>query len=323
MKKKISFFFGLILFLGVFYYIGGIDLLKILLNLNPFYLFLGVLLQISIILLYTLRLRVILSSQNYNLSFKEMFKILTAGMSVNQLTPVVKAGGEPVKLYYIAKNKVPPTKASASVVIEISSELISVYTTLFFLLVVLSSTQYLSSEFLYIGIPLFLVFIISFILVFKFILREDKIEKIIKKVVFRFFKKSKDVDVKVTSKSFTKSLRTLFADKRLEFKIFSISFLLRLLELLRIYLLFESISYPALLFLVLAVWVLQFLFSMIPWLPGGLGLVEGGTISTLLILGVSTQIGSSLILLDRTLSFWLPVMLGFISLYFLKKEHSK
>jgi hypothetical protein len=240
-------------------------------------------------------------------------------MSINLLTPIIRVGGEPVKLYYISKNDIPTTKASASVVIEISSELISLYTTLLFLVLLLSSISYFPSEFLYASILLFVFFVISFFFVLRFLFKEDKIERIIRNYILKFFK----TNVRVTSKLFSSSLKTLFTDKKLELKIFSISFFCRLLEIIRIYLIFKAIDYIVPINLILSVWVLQLLFSMIPWLPGGLGLVEGGTISALLFLGIPLQISSSLILLDRTLSFWMPVIFGFISIYLLEKEFSK
>ncbi|HIE41067.1 MAG TPA: flippase-like domain-containing protein [Candidatus Aenigmarchaeota archaeon] len=318
MKEKISFLLGVILFFGVFYYAGGAELLDILSKINLIYFSIALVIQISFILFYTLRLRIILSSQKYNLKFRDMFKILVAGMGINQLTPIAKAGGEPVKMYYISKHNIPITKALASVVIEISSDLISIYTTLLFLVILLSSIKYLTLEFLYVSVSIVIFFMISFILVIRFILSEEKIEKFTEKYILKFFK----VNVRNSSKVFSRSLKTLFTNKTLEFKIFLISLITRLLEILRIYFLFKAINYPAIIFLVLIVLILQCLFSMIPWLPGGLGLIEGGTISILLLFGLSTSIASSLILLDRFLSFWIPLILGFFSIYFLKKEFS-
>lgn len=316
MKKKISFLVGLLLFFGVFYYTGGTELLNILSRANLFYLSLGLLLQLSIIYLYTIRLKIILSSQNYNLGFKEVFKILVAGMSVNQLTPIARAGGEPVKMYYISKNDVPATKSTASVIIEITAELISIYTTLLLVIFFLSSIQYLSTKYLFISIPVVGAFTVAMVLIFRFLLKEENIKNFIQKYILRFFKTKK----KIPTKDFTYSLRTLLKHRKLQFKIFSLSFIARVLEILRIYFLLIAINYPSIFFLVLAAWALQFLFSMIPWLPGGLGLIEGGTISALVLLGIPMKISSSLILLDRVLSFWLPIFLGFITLYFLKKE---
>ena len=154
MKMKISFFAGLLLFIGVFYYAGGIDLLNVLSKADPIYLLLGLLIQLFIFYLYVLRLKIILKSQNYNLNFKEIFKILMAGMCINQLTPIARAGGEPIKMYYLLKNDVPATKSSSSVIIEVTSELISIYITLLLAVVFLVSIQYLSADYLFISLLL-------------------------------------------------------------------------------------------------------------------------------------------------------------------------
>jgi len=316
---KITLAIGLLLFIIVFYFSGNVKLFAILQGINWIWFVLAFFVQIAIILLYTLRLKIILEAQKYYINFRKMFKILVSGMSVNQLTPVVKIGGEPVKVYYISKNNIPSTKALASIIIEISAELVSLYTTLLFLVFLLSSMNYLSSEFFYAALSIFVFFVISFILVFRILFREDKIEDIIRKYIQKFFK----TNAKTASKLFSSSLKTLFVDKKLEFKIFAISFFSRFLEILRIYLIFKAIECAVPINLILSVWVLQFLFSMVPWLPGGLGLVEGGTISALIFLGIPAEISASLILLDRILNLWLPVILGFFSVYLLKKEYQQ
>ena len=312
-----GFILGLLLFILVFYYTGGTDLLVVLSGVNISYILVAFLSQLLVIFLCTLRLKTILSFLDYNLEFSKVLKILIAGMGINQLTPIVRAGGEPVKMYYLSKNNVPATKSSASVIIEISSELISVYATLFLLVIFLSSMKYLAPKYLHICIPLVAVFAVAFIFIFRFLLKEENIRKFIR-YILRFFKTKK----KISSNDFTQSLRTLFKNRSLQLKIFSMSFLVRFFELLRIYFLLQAINYPTIFFLVLSIWVLQYLFSMVPWLPGGLGLIEGGTISGLVLLGLPIYISSSLILLDRVLSFWLPIFLGFLALYFLKKEFS-
>lgn len=316
MKKAIGIVLGILLFFGVIFFFGGLEVINILLNANIGYFFIALSLQLFTIFLYTVRLKIIISTQKYKLKFTRIFKILISGVAVNQLTPIVKAGGEPVKLYYLTKSNIPTTKATPSVIIEITSELISFYITLLILIIFLSTTKLISVGFLYIGIILSVLCLTGFFFVFKILLDKNKIEKFIEKYVLKFFK----ADAKISSKIFTSSFRNLLYNKRLCLKIFSISFFCRFLDFFRIYFVFLAINFQVPFTLVLVVWVLQVLFSSIPWLPGGLGLVEGGTISTLLILGIPTSFSSSLLLLDRFLSFWLVVILGLTILYFLNKE---
>ena len=316
MRRLLGIILGAILFFGVIFFFGGKQLINILSNSNLGYFFIALLTQFFIIFLYVARLKIIISAQKYKLRFFRIFKILVSGMAINQLTPIIKAGGEPVKLYYLAKSNIPATKSSASIVVEITSELISFYVTLFLLIIFLSVTKYLTAKFLYIGTIIFCFVIIGFFFAFRFMLDKDKIEKFIEKYVLRFFK----ANAKISSKIFSSSLRNLFLNKSLCIKIFSISFLCRLLEFFRIYFIFLAINFPVPITLVLVVWVLEVLFSTVPWLPGGLGLVEGGIISTLIIFGIPAPFSSSMLLLDRFLSLWLIVIIGLIGFYFLNKE---
>lgn len=316
MRKTLGVILGILLFFGVIFFFGGIEIINILSNANLGYFFLAFSMQILLIFLYTLRLKIIISAQKYKLKFTRIFKILISGMAVNQLTPIVKAGGEPVKLYYLTKSEVPTTRATASVILEITSELISFYIPLLILIIFLSATKLISVGFLYIGFAIFTLFLAGFFFAFRILLDKNKIEQFIEKYILKFFK----TNAKISSKVFSSSLRALLYNRRLCFKIFSISFLCRFLDFFRIYFVFLAINFPVSITLVLAVWVLEVLFSSIPWLPGGLGLVEGGTISTLVILGIPASFSSSLLLLDRFLSFWMVIILGLITLYFFNKE---
>ncbi len=316
MKKLIGLLLGIPLFFGVIFFFGGTEVLTILLGVNPYYFGCAVLIQIIIVLLYALRLRLIVSEQGYKIGFGRILKILSAGMAINQLTPVVKAAGEPVKMHYLSKSGMPVTKAGAATVVEISSELISFYVILFLSILFLSFDKYLSQDFLYAGGLVFILFIVGMVISFKFLLNEDKLERVFGRLLIKYFKK----DAKLSTKVFTSSLKHLFTCRKLGFKIFSISFFCRFLDIARVYLLFEALHFSSPLTFALVLWVVGFMFSMIPWLPGGLGLVEGGTIPVLMLLGISASVSSSLILLERFLTFWFIILIGVISFYILNKE---
>jgi len=319
MKQWMGLLLGIPLFFGVIFFFGGIKILTVLQGVNLYYFGGAVLVEIIIVLLYTLRLKLIVSEQGYNFGFVRILKILSAGMAINQLTPVVKAAGEPVKVYYLSKSGMPGTKASAATVMEIFSELISLYIFLFFSVISLSFEKYLSQDFLYISCIIFVLFVIGVIISFKFMLNEDKLERFLGKYILKYFKS----DAKISTKVFSSSLRYLFTCRKLGFKIFSVSFLCRFLDITRVYLLFKALHFTSPLTFAFVLWVVGFIFSMIPWLPGGLGLVEGGAIPVLMLLNISPSVSSSLILLERLLTFWFIVLMGYISFHILNKRFKK
>lgn len=318
MKRLLGLIFGILLLFAIIFFSGGIEVLDILKNANLIYFGYALGIQLLMMILYATRLQMIVSEQKYHLKFRRIFKILLAGMAVNQLTPVVKAGGEPVKGYYLSKSGLPLMKSSASVVVEITSELVSFYITLILVIAYLAINKLLSAEYLLLGIIVSLIFLSGFIFAFRIILNRRKLEKFIKKYVLRFFKTNSRLSFTVSS-----SIINLIYQKRLAFKIYALSFFCRILEFIRIYFVFHAINYPITPNIILLVWALGVILSMVPWLPGGLGLIEGGTISTLFVFGIPATISSSMMVIDRFLNPWISVVMGSITILFLNKEIKK
>ncbi len=63
----------------------------------------------------------------------------------------------------------------------------------------------------------------------------------------------------------------------------------------------------------------QALLTVVPFTPGGLGLVETGLVGLLLFAGIPKEIAVATALLDRTISYWSVIVLGFI-LFFIRRR---
>jgi hypothetical protein len=90
-----------------------------------------------------------------------------------------------------------------------------------------------------------------------------------------------------------------------------LSVLVWLIEATRLYLVTLSLGVDLSLFLILFVALADALLVGIPFVPGGLGLVEAG-ITALLMIAVSKEQAASVALLDRSLSYWSVLVLGAI-----------
>jgi uncharacterized protein (TIRG00374 family) len=66
-------------------------------------------------------------------------------------------------------------------------------------------------------------------------------------------------------------------------------------------------------FLVLLAYVVSLALALVPLTPGGLGFVEAGLTSLLVLAGASTQEAVVATLLYRLASFWLPIPLGLVA----------
>jgi uncharacterized protein (TIRG00374 family) len=103
---------------------------------------------------------------------------------------------------------------------------------------------------------------------------------------------------------------TLGSFKSLPFVV-AITVLVWLFEASRLFLVLTAlnlpISFPYALFVSLA----NSLLTVVPFTPGGLGLVEAGVVGLLLLAGVDKEAAVAAALLDRTITYWSLVALGF------------
>ncbi len=58
----------------------------------------------------------------------------------------------------------------------------------------------------------------------------------------------------------------------------------------------------------------------IPWLPGSLGLVEFSGIAAFIAFGITSSVGASAMILDRLLSFWMPLFIGLVAISMAKQK---
>jgi len=76
-----------------------------------------------------------------------------------------------------------------------------------------------------------------------------------------------------------------------------------------------GLSFPHAVFLSLA----NALLTVVPFTPGGLGLVEAGMVGLLMLAGVTKEEAVAAAILDRSISYWSIVALGFVVFLFRRK----
>jgi len=272
MKTLAGILAGLVLLLAVFHLIGFSSVALALSEASPIGLLSALGISLSIILLHSYRLKLILRAQKYKPAFWNVAKIHAASNTVNMLTPVVKVGGIPLKVHYLSRSNIPPALSCASVVGEIAIETFSFYFTFAFLLIALLVSNQLPDIYIYLGFLAVLAVIIGAFTSARVLFSQKRLERFTRNFLMKFA----TVDAKSASKIFNCSVRSFLKDRELCAKVITISFFCRLLEFARIYLVFMALGFQAGLAIVLTVWVVESFLSGIPWLPGGMGLVEGG-----------------------------------------------
>jgi glycosyltransferase 2 family protein len=126
-NKKIfqytSLIVGTILFIFALKYTGMDNILTSLKIVNKKAFFFYLLISISIFFGFVFRWYLIIKCHNYNISLFKLFNYRVAGFAISYLTPSARVGGEPIRTYFLVKNKIPFEKAMSSVVIDKSLEL--------------------------------------------------------------------------------------------------------------------------------------------------------------------------------------------------------
>jgi len=310
---------GIVILLGIVNFVGIAKLVPILATMNFHLLLQAIGLSLAILLFHSIRLKLILNAQKYPLSLWNATKIHVSTNALNLMTPVVKVGGIPLKVDYLSKTNVPSIMSCASVVGEIVTETISFFTTLVFLLLFLIFTDRLPTEYAYIGTILVLLFGGLLLISLKIIFSRKSLENFIRRGILKFT----TIDAALASKQFNCSINAYVSNKPLLYSTLFISFFCRLLELARINLIFLAFGFNVSISLIVTVWVLEAFFSGLPGFPGGIGLVEVGSIYALTLLGVPVAIATPIILINRLIGHWTPLIIGGITLSSLKRNGIK
>jgi len=100
-------------------------------------------------------------------------------------------------------------------------------------------------------------------------------------------------------------------DKKILYHALPLSFLIWVVEILRVYLIFIAFNAYISPILIGAVFILATLIGMIPLLPGGLGAVDGTMILFYTSGGISPSISAAATVIERLISFWMTTIIGF------------
>lgn len=316
MKPVAGMIAGILLLLGAVNFVGIASLIPKLAGMDFHYLLQAVYISIAILLFHSLRLKLILNAQKYPLSLWNATKIHVSTNTLNLMTPVIKVGGIPMKIDYLSKTNVPSIISCASVVGEIVTETLSFFLTLVFLLLFLIFANRLPLQYAYLSSALLLIFGAILFVSLKIIFSRKSLENFIRRGILRFT----TVDASLASKQFNCSITTYISNKPLLYSTLFISFFCRLLELARINLIFLALGFNVSLGLIVTVWVLEAFFSGVPGLPGGIGIVEIGSIYALTFIGIPLAIATPLILVNRFVGHWTPLIIGGIVMSSLKRH---
>ena len=225
-------------------------------------------------------------------------------------------GGQPVQLYYMTKDNIPIRKSYISLMLN------TIYFKLIILilgiLVLLINSSYVLGSALIYKLFFFIGFIFDLLIVvfgFLLIFKISLVEKIYNKLI-SFLKKFKVFDGKFKNEDSTEvmnryreEIEFIKTHKKTVFFTFILTFIQRLLLFSIIYAVYRALGYNTYSYLNLLIIQLsvQIAIEALP-LPGGAGLSEG-MLHHIFVMIFSTQMADTGMLLTRTFTFYIPLLL--------------
>lgn len=311
--KVVGFFIaGFILLISVFYLIGLEKILYQISRLNLFYYSLAILSIFLTILSWALRWDVFIKNSSHKVSLLSLLRYLFIGIAINNLTPVAKLGGEPVRIYLLKKkNNISTRIGSATVLAELTIELI-----LSFLFVVLAILLIMLSGHSPMWLNLILIIFLTLsVISFGFLFGIYSKKRFISKVILWFTNKIKRItpfkkSILTWYDEFQKSFKKSFENREAFCYAFFFGTLMKLFDMLKFLFIFWALGYQiSLAEIVIAMGMMTILMS-VPATPGSLGILEAGMISAFTLIGIPIGVAASAVFLERLVWFWGTIVIG-------------
>ncbi len=271
------------------------DALRLAASANYTYVLLAVAMYYGALLLYALRWKIILSYMGYDTPLYVLAMALLGGIFVNNVTPTSRAGGELVRATYVAaKRKVPIITSFTSIVYERIVEAIPVLTLAAWALIYSIRAGGWDPK---VAVPI--------VLLTGLIAGAIKYwDRIVDYIITRF---------KIPHKnSEEERIATLMRNRRLFLAALSISFIVWIQDVARLYVISLSLGWRAPLAVFAGVSIVYLILGLFSFTPGGLGIVEGGLAAALAAIGIPGDVALGIVLIERMISYASSSLLGFL-----------
>ena len=324
-------FIGIIIIAVMLNFIGIDKIIHALNTANLYYILLAIFVQIFTYYLLALRWNIINKIANINVSIKNILPMILVGLSINNITPSARGGGEPVRAYILSKRAGKPYEDTfATVIIDRTLDmfpfLILTIITIVFIIISFDLSKLSSATFnlpptLILAIIIISVIAVTATSVFLIYISINekfgkKATRWIVKLIKRFYKKDPEsLEKKVIQaiSGFQKTMRRMLTDKKILYHALPISFLIWFTEILRVYIVFLAFNVEVPLILIGAVFILASLIGMIPLLPGGAGAIDGVMIGFYSALaGIPLALSAAATLVERSISLGMTTILGLL-----------
>lgn len=264
--------------------------------------------------IWATRWQAALSFIDCRMSFSKRYLILCATIFLNNITPVARVGGDPFGRVYMSR-KLANTSYSSTVAAVIGEHALTPLVVVSFLMAGLI-LQFGKGSIELTSILAVIWFLAALGAVFgpRFFFRRriaiKRVSDIASRVLGWFGQRERIREMLRGIEAFYASTYATIGKWRNVLAIGSLTLLVGALDILRLYVIFVALGYQPTLPMLLVASSLPTIVGLIPFLPGGLVLVEGSLISVFALFGVPLNLAMAATLIERGISFVLSTMIG-------------
>lgn len=315
---------GAFIIFAISFIVGIQDIIDVLSRSNPTIIVVALILEVLLIGLWTERWSLILKVIDRSPGFNTLFVMMFTSLFGNNITPGA-AGGEPMRAYLLSKFEgisfdLAFVSASADRVFEFFPfVLVSAFA------IYMISTWHLDF-WMTIFISLLIIIIMTFfgLLIYVGVKRDiaERVMLSIARSLFPIFLKLTKKQMTFTEVTeqityyvnrFSTGFATVLKDHKMFILGLSISFMMWGTDMTRMYLCFVAVgSFPPVIPMII-IYTIGILVTILPTIPGALGLREAIMVALFLVVGVPADIVIAASLIDRLISFLMPTLVGAVT----------
>jgi len=310
---------GALVVVVLVFWVGGKGVLDRIGSITPGYLLLALCLEVCFMLLGSLRLSMIVRAQGKKVP-REIVAINFSGAFFNNITPVSKTAGEPVRAYLLGRaNGTTFEEGMASVIVDRIFDMAPFVLICLVTFATIAIFHVASSLLMLVLILLGLVgaALISAIIVAASLQKETGLRLVLFLIgrlepLIKRFRPVDDVRSRTLEalEGFYQGTKSISKHRKLLVANVLISLLLWLTVILRLKIVFLSLGSSVPLIIVNVVAVASTFAGFAPLLPGGLGATEATMIALFLGFGVPRDVSGLAVFVDRIVSFWFVTVIG-------------
>ncbi len=264
--------------------------------------------------IWAIRWQTALSFIKHRTSFGTRYLILCAAIFLNNITPVARVGGDPFgRVYMLHKlENISFSSGMASAVGEHALTPLAVVSFLMAGLVLQFGKESLQLRLIFMAV--WVLAALGAVFIPRLLLRKriavKGLSSIISRVLGWVGKRENAQEIITGIETFYSSSYTTIDKWKKVLLTGSLTFLIWALDVFRLYAIFLALGYHSPISMLLIVSSLPTIVGLIPFLPGGLVLIEGSLISVIALFGVPLDVAMAVTVIERGISFVLSTIVG-------------